>query len=295
MKLGIKIDVDTYKGTQAGVPNFARLLKKHCAPATFLFSLGPDNTGKSLSRIFQKGFVKKCLRSNVAGNYGLKTLMYGSILPAPVISKKCPDIMRSVRDSGFECGVHSWDHYKWQNRLFKMRDTEVEAEFMKACAEFEKIMGFAPKTCGAPGWQISSAAIEAEDKAEMLYASDCRGKYPFFPKIGGRVFKTLQIPTTLPTLDELLGRIPMEKVSDVYLKEMEKAEFSVMTVHAELEGMKYMEWFDNFLTKVSELKIELFSLEALARNILEKGNVPSNEISMEPFEGRSGLLAVQKC
>ena len=47
MKLAIKIDVDTYRGTRDGVPALAKLLKKRAVPATFLFSFGPDNTGKA--------------------------------------------------------------------------------------------------------------------------------------------------------------------------------------------------------------------------------------------------------
>lgn len=56
MKLAIKIDVDTYRGTRDGVPALAKLLKKRAVPATFLFSFGPDNTGKALRRIFGRDF-----------------------------------------------------------------------------------------------------------------------------------------------------------------------------------------------------------------------------------------------
>ncbi len=89
MKLAVKVDIDTYRGTREGVPNLCKLFKKHDVPATLLFSMGPDNTGKALRRIFRKGFLKKCLRSNVAGNYGLKTLLYGTLLKAPRIGKLC--------------------------------------------------------------------------------------------------------------------------------------------------------------------------------------------------------------
>lgn len=174
-------------------------------PATFLFSFGPDNTGKALRRIFRKGFLKKCLRSNVAGNYGIKTLMYGTLLPAPKIARLCADTMRAVAKDGFECGIHCWDHFKWQDYLFTMRDTEVAAEFSNALAEFEKVFGSVARCCGAPGWQISPAALALEDSAGLLYASDSRGESAFIPKMGGETFKTIQIPSTLPTLDEILG------------------------------------------------------------------------------------------
>ena len=50
--LALKIDVDTFKGTKIGVPNLLGLLKKHQADATFLFSLGPDHTGRAIKRVF---------------------------------------------------------------------------------------------------------------------------------------------------------------------------------------------------------------------------------------------------
>ena len=120
MKLAIKIDVDTYRGTRDGVPALAKLLKKRAVPATFLFSFGPDNTGKALRRIFRKGFLKKCLRSNVAGNYGIRTLLYGTLLPAPKIARLCSAQMAAAASDGFECGIHCWDHFKWQDYLLSL-------------------------------------------------------------------------------------------------------------------------------------------------------------------------------
>ena len=295
MKLAIKVDVDTYRGTLEGVPQLCKILKSHKVPATFLFSMGPDNTGKSLRRIFQKGFIKKCLRSNVVSNYGLKTLLYGTVLPAPKISAKSAKQMRDCLSAGFECGVHSWDHYKWQNNLFTMRETQVDAEFIRACAEFEKVLGFPPKSCGAPGWQINYAALNAEDNANMLYASDTRGDFPFFPSVNERVFKTLQIPTTLMTLDELLGKNLLEEITSLHFDKMSNQKVSVMTIHAELEGMAYCDWFDSFLSLCKTNAIEFVQLEDYAKSLLEnKDSIPIREIKMKHFKGRSGLLAVQE-
>jgi len=295
MKLAVKVDVDTFRGMRDGVAGLCSVLKKHGAPATFLFSFGPDNTGKSLCRVFRPGFLKKCLRSNVAGNYGLKTLMYGTLLPAPIIYRRCAEEIANVGMGGFECGVHSWDHFKWQNKLFGLRKTEVQSEFAKACVEFEKIFGRRPECCGAPGWQISPDALEVEDEAGLLYASDCRGRFPFIPSMGGKKFKTLQIPSTLPTLDEVLGETPLADVAELHFKSMESEEYSVITVHAELEGMAYLEWFDKFLAQAEKRGVEFYSLADRARSLLaDRAKIPVGEIEMSPFAGRSGLLAVQK-
>jgi undecaprenyl phosphate-alpha-L-ara4FN deformylase len=83
--IALKIDVDTYRGTREGVPNLVRLLQKHRSNASFLFSLGPDHTGWALRRAFRPGFFRKVARTSVVEHYGLKTLMYGVLLPAPEI------------------------------------------------------------------------------------------------------------------------------------------------------------------------------------------------------------------
>ena len=89
MLLALKIDVDTLRGTREGVPNLIMLLKKHAADATFLFSLGPDHTGRAIKRIFRQGFFGKVRRTSVIKHYGLKTLLYGTVLPGPDIGRRC--------------------------------------------------------------------------------------------------------------------------------------------------------------------------------------------------------------
>lgn len=295
-KLAIKIDVDTYQGTKKGIIPLLRLFEKYAVPATFLFSFGPDNTGRAITRVFRKGFIKKCLRSNVAGNYGFKTLMYGTLLPAPIIYKKCANIMLQAKNCGFECGIHSWNHYNWQDNIFKMSKTAVAAEFEKAKAAFIEVYGQVPHCCGAPGWQISPDAIAVEDANNLLYASDTRGKSPFFPKMGGKTFKTLQIPSTLPTLDEVLGvgANTLDSIKQMYLEKILAAEMSVMTIHSELEALNYFDYFEGFIKEAKARNIEFFSLQGWAKQLLaEPQKIQVCEVKMLEFAGRSGLLAQQ--
>jgi hypothetical protein len=102
MKLALKIDVDTYRGTREGVPRLVDLLRRTGAGATFLFSLGPDHTGRAIKRVFRPGFMRKVSRTSVLEHYGLRTLLYGTLLPGPDIGLRCGDQLRSVRDAGFE-------------------------------------------------------------------------------------------------------------------------------------------------------------------------------------------------
>lgn len=293
----IKIDVDTERGTRIGVPNMVTLFKKLDIPATFLFSLGPDNTGRALKRVFRPGFLKKVSRTSVVEIYGIKTLLNGVLWPGPHIAKKHKALMQSVEAAGFDVGIHCYDHSKWQDGVTTMPAHKIMEQFLKAVHTFEEVFSAPPPGAGAPGWQANAKTLAIYDACHLQYGSDCRGKYPFIPKIKGHQFKTLQIPTTLPTLDELLGRpeYPIEKLTDHLLSLFTDAHPNVMTCHAELEGMKYLEWFESFLTTLKEKHIQFNTLGNLAKTLNQhRENIPLCEMIQGEVDGRSGLLAIQK-
>lgn len=295
--LSIKVDVDTERGTRIGVPSLVSVLKEHAIPATFLFSLGPDNTGRAIQRVFRRGFLKKVSRTSVVQIYGIRTLMNGVLLPGPQIGKKHAKLLQNVSEQGFEVGIHAYDHQRWQDGVQKMTQPEIEAEFARARAEFQRIFGVACKTAGAPGWQVNAKTLAVYDLAALDYASDCRGSYPFFPKVDGTVFNTLQIPTTLPTLDELAGRpeFPMEKLAAHYLSLLREDVPNIITIHAELEGMHYLTWFKEFLQVLLAYGVKFEKLDTIAQRYLAgREKIPVCELIQAEVDGRSGLLGVQK-
>lgn len=177
----LKIDVDTLRGTREGVPNLARMLREHEAGATFLFSLGPDHTGWALRRAFRPGFLKKVSRTSVVEHYGLRTLMYGVLLPGPDIGRKAAAEMRAIAETGFETGIHTWDHVLWQDNV-RQRDAGWTARQMTAAhARFIQVFGKPPVTHGAAGWQMNDHAFRQIDNWGMAYASDGRGTRPYIP------------------------------------------------------------------------------------------------------------------
>ena len=105
-RIALKVDVDTWRGTREGVPALVRTMAKAGAGGTFLFSLGPDHTGRAIFRALRPGFLKKVSRTSVVEHYGVKTLMYGVALPGPDIGKREAGTLHSVRDTNFEVGVH---------------------------------------------------------------------------------------------------------------------------------------------------------------------------------------------
>ena len=296
LTVALKVDVDTDRGTREGVPPLVSLLEQFSAPASFLFSLGPDNTGKAIRRVFRPGFFQKVSRTSVVQMYGVRTLLNGTLLPAPHIGKRNADVMRRVRDAGFETGIHCHDHFEWQDHLFRMSLEETRAEFGKALIEYHRIFGCDAATAGAPGWQATSFSRQVYDEAGFLYASDTRGESPFYPEINGKVFKTLEIPSTLPTFDELLGRpeFPDDKIVAHYTSLLKPGQANILTIHAEIEGMMKRPLFESLLKSWSDIGVTFIRMDDLAREILvHRESVPVHPLVMAEIDGRSGTVATQ--
>jgi peptidoglycan/xylan/chitin deacetylase (PgdA/CDA1 family) len=294
-RLALKVDVDTDRGTRVGAANLASDCAEFGVPACFLFSLGPDQTGRAVTRVLRPGFFGKVSRTSVLEIYGLRTLLNGTLLPAPHIGRRNEGAMRRVGDAGFEVGIHCYNHYRWQDHLASMGAGEVTEEFGRARAEFTRIFGTEARTAGAAGWQSNANSREAYDGAGLLYASDTRGTRPYLPRIGGKVFRTLEIPSTLPTLDELMGRpeFPDEAIAAHLASRLSPDQLNVFTIHAEIEGMGRRAIFREFLGLCRGAGTSFVRLDEEARRILSDGGVPVCEQVMAPIEGRSGLLATQ--
>ena len=289
MKLAIKVDVDTYRGTRDGVPRLVRLLQLHEVHATFLFSLGPDHTGRAIKRIFRKDFLKKVSRTSVVEHYGLRTLMYGTLLAGPDIGRRCADAMRAVKAAGHEVGVHCWDHVRWQDNVARKHADWTEREMEKAFRRFQEIFNEKPQTWGAAGWQMNRHAAWFEER-HCLYASDTRGDEPFRPLWNGVAIGCPQLPTTLPTLDELVG-IETDPAARILELTREKKDH-VFTAHAELEGGKLHAIFDRLLRGWRDQGYEIGPLKSLYES-LDVASLPKCEVVQGTVPGRSGTLALQ--
>lgn len=295
MKLGLKIDVDTYRGCREGVPRLGAALRARHAGATFLFSLGPDHTGRALRRVFRRGFVGKVARTSVLEHYGLKTLLYGTLLPGPDIGRRCAVELRAARDAGFEVGVHCWDHVRWQDFVAGADAPWTERELDAACARFREVFGTDARTHGAAGWQTNAHALRYLDRYAFTYASDTRGQGPFRPAMGGEVFACPQWPTTLPTLDELVGvdgRTPQDAALEILSLTAAPHADHVFTAHAELEGRKLLPAFEALITGWARQGYEIVALRELAA-ARELRALPVHEVVYGPVPGRSGTLALQ--
>ncbi len=299
-QLALKVDVDTLRGTLEGVPRLLDLFDRHGIKATFLFSLGPDHTGRALKRALRPGFFSKVQRTSVVAHYGIRTLLYGTLLPGPDIGVRGADVMRDAAKRGHEVGIHTWDHVAWQDHVRTKRARWTWESMSLAHDRFVKIFGRRPSTHGAAGWQMNDDALRQLDTWGLRYASDGRvaddepDRGPFRPVVGGRALDCIQIPTTLPTLDELIGIEGRD--ADAAARVLLSATATstgdaVFTLHAELEGMKLLDAFERLLVGWARQGFALGSMaDAYAR--IDPDRVPLRGWRWGSIAGRSGELMV---
>jgi peptidoglycan/xylan/chitin deacetylase (PgdA/CDA1 family) len=222
--------------------------------------------------------------------------MYGTVIPAPDIGKRCASILRNVRDAGFEVGIHTWDHVKWQDGVGGADAQWTERQMVLAQERFQSIFGEPARAHGAAGWQMNLHALRLTQRLGFDYCSDSRGTRPFVPVWRAEIVACPQLPTTLPTLDELIGTdgVNARNVAARVLELTAKppAEGHVYTLHAELEGGKLAGAFEAMLAGWKSQGYELVPLRALAEE-LDLKSLPRNEIAQGAVPGRSGSLTVQ--
>ncbi|MBS0580435.1 MAG: 4-deoxy-4-formamido-L-arabinose-phosphoundecaprenol deformylase [Proteobacteria bacterium] len=295
-RIALKIDVDTYRGTREGALRLAQLLGRLGARASFLFSLGPDHTGRAIRRAFRPGFFGKVKRTSVLEHYGLKTLLYGVLLPGPHIGRRCAQQMREIGQAGFEVGVHTWDHVRWQDGVAGADEAWTRRELTRARDQFAEVFGHFPLLHGAAGWQMNAFVPQLQQELGFRYASDTRGSSPFLVQLEQGVCRVPQLPTTLPTLDELIGRADLDGADPVDhllgLTNAAAGRDQVFTLHAELEGGAYLPAFERLLRAWRGSGFEITDLGTYVSG-LDLARLPKARIGSGTVAGRSGTLAVQ--
>ena len=294
MEISLKVDVCNRRALEEGVPSLLRVLGEFDVRASFFVAFGPDNSGKAIRRVFRRGFVRKMIRTGAPSTYGFKTILYGTLLPAPPVGEALPQLLKDIERAGHEVGLHGWNHVDWHDGLHRMSADDVRESYGKASLLFEQSLGHKPLFSGAPGWQVSSASLRVQEEFGFIFASDCRGQRPFYPQLEGTVLGTLQIPTTLPTSDELLGLGGMKEqaLADYYLGRLKEYPVNILGLHAEIEGLKYLRWLRLFLTGSHKRGGRFPLLSEIARR--ESAAAQTDVMVQSEIAGRSGTVACQK-
>ncbi|MCX6984344.1 MAG: 4-deoxy-4-formamido-L-arabinose-phosphoundecaprenol deformylase [Lentisphaerae bacterium] len=291
MKAGLRIDVDTFRGTKLGVPSLCNLLKSHGIKATFFFSVGPDNMGRHLWRLLKPQFLLKMLRSKAASLYGWDIIFMGTFWQGPIIAEKLGHVIKAAHDDGHEIGLHAWDHHQWQSKIDSMDSESMRTSIVRGLGILNE-MGVTPSCSAVPGWKCNDMTLIEKSGFPFIYNSDCRGTGIFHPVVGGKKIAQPQIPTTLPTYDELIGQngITKDNYNDHLLSLMKPDRLNVLTIHAEAEGIACLGIFSDFLAKARSSGIEFVPLSKLLE---DTGEIPCAEIRPCNIPGREGWVACQ--
>ncbi len=296
MEIALKIDVDTHQGLELGVPRLAAMLEREGVGASFYISMGPDNSGRAILRVFRnRGFVSKMFRTKAVSMYGVRTVLSGTLLPSRPIALSFPNVMRELKTRGFEVGVHGYDHVRWQDHLDEIGESAVRGEIGDAFEAYRAIFGEPARSFAAPGWRTNDAALIALDAMKLDYRSDTRGIAPYRCLVNGTILATPEIPTTMPTLDEVMGRRGLTDSAAVrkfYLGTFKPDALNVHTIHAETEGMGQLESFAALIRALKERGAKFVQLREVASR-LDPSELPVCEVIRTTIAGRAGWISAQ--
>jgi peptidoglycan/xylan/chitin deacetylase (PgdA/CDA1 family) len=293
--IGLKVDVDTYAGMKKGVPALLAIFRKYSVSASFFVPMGKDHTGRTVKRVFtRKGFLKKAGRVGVISTYGIKTLMYGLVLPGPEIAKGNRHLLRQITEEGHELGIHGHDHVRWHDSIKYFDKEKTGEEINRLLRVYEEVVGKKASSFAAPGWMINPHALKYFRENGLVYSSDTRGSSPFFPVMGGEEIRILQIPTTLPTLDEVIGVAGTDAASlnDYYMHCLTGG-LNILTVHTELEGRKWSPFLEAFIQNAIQSGYTFRRLIDIAREYIISPNTPVCRIEYGTVAGRAGEVCCQ--
>jgi undecaprenyl phosphate-alpha-L-ara4FN deformylase len=289
--VGLRVDVDTLNGTRQGVPALCRLFHTHGMRASFFFSVGPDNMGRHVRRLLRPSFLVKILRTRAASLYGWDILLRGTFWPGPDIGTKARPMIRAASDEGHEIGLHAWDHHHWQVHIDAMDHGTIRDTLRRGYDRLGDIIGKPPTCSAVPAWKCTPAVLEEKTRFPFAYNSDCRGQSLFYPVVADQPLSQPQVPVTLPTYDEVVGRdgVTGPKFNDLILSQILPDRLNVLTIHAEVEGGICRDLFERFLETARSRDIAFVPLgDLLETKSIAPGYMTTGEIS-----GREGWLSCQ--
>ncbi len=236
MKVGLRVCVNTLRGALVGVPALLRLFDEYKVRASFFFATGADKSGRRIGRTLQPWYRELDIPSR----------LYGIVLPPPIIHRRAAQSLRSVAEAGHETGILCHDRGRWLDGIAHADASWTGSELNQAIEAYAAVFGDPPVCMAAAGWQLNSHLLKLQELNGFHYASDVRGRTIFYPRLLDVESNCPQIPTTLPTLSELLvqggaqgGAITTDNVHEYIYAESQHIlpHGHIYSCDAEMEGM----------------------------------------------------------
>lgn len=291
MQAGLRIDVDTYRGTREGCrgcwncstrPGSRPPSSSASARTTWAPPVAPDPPAISVEdAAFQRR--RPVWLGHPAGGHRLAG-------QADRSRPRAPDA--SARDAGHEVGLHAWDHHGWQANAGRWNQAQLIEQIRQGVDTLNDILGQRIDCSAAAGWRADESVIEAKQGFGFRYNSDCRGTSIFQPRLADGGLGAPQIPVDLPTFDEVVGpTVVAHDFNTFILDRFSPDRLNVYTIHAEVEGILMANDFRQLLAQARQRDIHFTALGELLPASLQ--SLPQGQVIRGALEGREGWLGVQ--
>ncbi len=269
MHIAFKVNVTSIKGLILGIPALLDLFEQYQVKADFMFAFGIEENQGMIKRLFCR--TDKMLTQD-------------------------PMLFQQVTEKGHYAGIYSYNPQKWRKKVVKANVDWVEENLNQAEAAFMQIFDRQPKSHSAAGWQVHPELFIKEREMGLLYASDSRGKYPYFPSYCKKRCKVLQIPVTLPTLSELLSQKEWNK-DNLHEALFDEIQYilpygHVFELDAEQAGVELIQSLERILVVWKGCQAEFGALRSVYQS-LDLETIPYHEIGWGEQIGYTGLVATQ--
>ena len=240
-----------------GVPRLLACLRRYGMRATFFLVLGPDRMGMAMVEVLRRPrFLLKMLGTGAPSLYGWRTFLSGTLLPARPVATAFPDLVRRIEAEGHEAAVHAWDHRAWQDHLPEFKPFRLRLHLERAVEALRRITGREARGIAAPAWMTTPGSLAAQDALPFTYASDLRASPPCRLASPAGVHRLGQFPGSGACLEELLPRIgdDPQRLASALCEALHAAPgpLRVLTLHAEVEGGRYLPVLDHLLPRLAE-------------------------------------------
>jgi len=285
MRVALRVEVRSRRGLREGVPNLMRLFSDFQVRASFFFPLGRDYAGRSPLATWQ-----------ARGRLGLAAMAYGTLLPAPSLQPDAARLMALARANGHEVGVLGLSPLHWLRRLAYADEAWTREQCARLWEAYLASGGVEPAALATPAWQVNPTLLSCLSAERYRYSSVTRGKLPYLPMLQGVRSAIPEIPTTLPTVDELLCRpdVSMDNVHEYLYAESQQVSLAghVFAVSAEHEGLGRLGLMEKLLVMWKGQEGSVRALGDMLKEI-DLGTLPRHQIGWGSVEGGEGYVAMQ--
>lgn len=285
MRVALKVDVGSVRGARDGVPRLLELLDQYQVRASFCLSLGPDRSGRDPVGRW----------TTVGPGRGLANL-YGLLWPAPRIARAASSQLRAIQAAGHELGLAGFDAAAWGRQAGFADAAWIGSQLRSGLDAFRELFAAEPLFFAATGWQINPHLLALEGGLGFRFASDTRGRYPFYPVNQGVRSTCPQVPTTLPTLQEMLKSpgIDREQVHEhLYVASRRVLPAGhLYSARAEVEGLEYLDVMEKLIVM---WKGQEGSIRPMGNVLteLDPASLPEHQVGWAEVPGREEHLATQ--